>query len=262
MKLPKATQRRFQPPELHFDSGNYTVRFAKSPEEVDAALCLRFHIFNLEMGEGLESAARSGRDKDKHDEICHHLVVLTRDRGSIVGTYRLQTFDMAQEGCGFYTNAEFELSSLPRDVLTQSIELGRACVAREHRSGRVLFLLWRGLTAYMNAVGARYFFGCSSLPSQDPRDGRLVHEFLDAGGLMHPSLLVKPRHGFECQYDLSDHDRQSVVILPTLMQLYFNYGVKACGPPAIDREFKTIDFFVLLDKLGINERQRKVLFGG
>jgi putative hemolysin len=29
--------------------------------------------------------------------------------------------------------------------------------------------------------------------------------------------------------------------------IYFKYGVKICSYPAIDREFKTIDFLVLLD---------------
>jgi len=35
--------------------GKYAVRFAKSREELDAVLRLRFEVFNLELGEGLET---------------------------------------------------------------------------------------------------------------------------------------------------------------------------------------------------------------
>jgi putative hemolysin len=38
-------------------------------------------------------------------------------------------------------------------------------------------------------------------------------------------------------------------------------GAKICGPPAIDREFKTIDFLTLLDLEGISEVVRARFFG-
>jgi len=35
--------------------------------------------------------------------------------------------------------------------------------------------------------------------------------------------------------------------LPQLFRIYLRYGAKVCGPPAIDRFFKTIDYLVVLD---------------
>jgi putative hemolysin len=35
-----------------------------------------------------------------------------------------------------------------------------------------------------------------------------------------------------------------------------------CGPPAIDRRFKTIDFLVLLDVAGLTPRAHRLFFGG
>ena len=35
--------------------------------------------------------------------------------------------------------------------------------------------------------------------------------------------------------------------LPKLLRAYLAIGAKICGPPAIDREFQTIDFLTLLD---------------
>ena len=35
--------------------------------------------------------------------------------------------------------------------------------------------------------------------------------------------------------------------IPKLLRASLAVGAKICGPPAIDREFKTIDFLTLLD---------------
>ncbi len=35
--------------------------------------------------------------------------------------------------------------------------------------------------------------------------------------------------------------------MPKLLRAYLSLGAKICGPPALDREFKTIDFLTLLD---------------
>jgi putative hemolysin len=34
---------------------------------------------------------------------------------------------------------------------------------------------------------------------------------------------------------------------PKLLRTYLALGAKICGPPAFDREFKTIDFLTLID---------------
>ena len=78
---------------------------------------LRYRVFNLELHEGLESSHATGRDVDVFDHHCHHLMVEHRPSNSVVGTYRLQTGAMARAGAGYYTDGEYDLSSLPADVL-------------------------------------------------------------------------------------------------------------------------------------------------
>ncbi len=51
------------------------------------------------------------------------------------------------------------------------IELGRACVQRQHRNLVVLGLLWKGIADYAKERGGRYLIGCSSLTSQDAKAG-------------------------------------------------------------------------------------------
>jgi putative hemolysin len=41
---------------------------------------------------------------------------------------------------------------------------------------------------------------------------------------------------------------------PKLLRAYLTIGAKICGPPAIDREFRTIDFLTMLDLQTLHPR--------
>ncbi len=236
----------------------YTVRLAASPEELDAALALRFDVFNLELGEGLASSYLTGRDADEYDAVCDHLVVAETETGRVVGTYRLMTPETALAARGFYSTGEFQLGAIPIDVLANSVELGRACVARDHRNTRVLFLLWKGIAAFMEQTEKRYLFGCCSLTSQDPVEGLSLARRLEADGHVHDEILVPARPGFECAVDDVE---PATVRMPQLFGIYLRFGAKVCSPPAIDRAFGTIDFLVLFDTQDLEERDRRTFFG-
>lgn len=247
-------------PALQIGEGQYAARFARTREELFAALKLRFEVFNLELGEGLQTSFVTGRDMDDFDEQCHHLIVLdTENQDRVVGTYRMQTSEMARAGNGLYSDGEFELSKLPAEVLNDSIELGRACVAQDHRNTAVLFLLWRGLAAYLMHNRKRYLFGCCSLTSQDPVEGLRVMRLLERNGQIDRAFSVTTRPGFECiagEDALVDQE----VRLPKLFQIYMRFGARVCSRPAIDRLFKTIDFLVLFDVKAMDEQSRKLFF--
>ncbi|HZT59114.1 MAG TPA: GNAT family N-acyltransferase [Pyrinomonadaceae bacterium] len=259
---PQAAAYPFRPealPRAEFTKGRYTVRFARAHEELDAVLRLRFRVFNVELNEGLESSFLTGRDADEFDETCHHLLV-TDETGEAVGTYRLRTAEAAREAFGFYSAGEFDLSLLPRQVSDGAVEIGRACVAREHRNKQVLFLLWKGLAAYMTHNRKRYFFGCCSLPTEEPQDGLRALNELQGRGHLHPTLSVPPLAGFECVPEGYFVVDGQVAALPRLFETYLRFGARVCGPPAIDRRFKTVDFFVLFDSREMDERTRRLFF--
>jgi putative hemolysin len=50
------------------------------------------------------------------------------------------------------------------------------------------------------------------------------------------------------------------VHIPPLFQSYLALGAKVCGPPAIDRQFKTIDFLVTLDVAALDEHSYRFFF--
>jgi putative hemolysin len=246
-------------PRTRVEDSRYVVRFANSHEEIEAALKLRFEVFNLELGEGLDVSFLTGRDRDRFDATSQHLIVIEKVTDRVIGTYRVRTLEMARAVDGFYSAGEFELNQLPFDVLSESVELGRACIAQAHRGHQVLFLLWKALARYTVDEGKRFLFGCCSLTSQDPDEGIQLLRQLSTDGHIHSTVRINPKPGLECTTNNSHGPCK--VELPRLFRTYLSIGAKVCGPPAIDREFKTIDFFVIFDLLQMNDKTRRLLFG-
>ena len=216
---------------------------ADSLEDLHALQRLRFDVFNRELGEGLASSELAARDEDAFDALSHHLMVWHRERREVVGTYRLLTRELAERAGGFYSDQEFDLTPLPKEVLDDGVELGRACVARGHRGQRILQLLWSGIAAYLFHNKKRFCFGCASMPDLDPARVAAATAALRDGGHLPPSLRVEPRAG----YAMEEHAPRGEGQLPSLLRAYLALGARFCGAPARDQEFGTIDYFVLLD---------------
>jgi putative hemolysin len=251
---------RYAPTSSGIDRGRFRARFAATPQDLDAVLRLRFSVFNLEMGEGLAASHATGRDEDEFDAVCDHLMVEDRATGEVVGTYRMQTAEMAHRGRGFYAAGEFDLGGLPGDLLRDTVEIGRACIARHCRNRHVLFLLWKGLASYLTWARKHALFGCCSLTSQDPAAGSSAYRQLTLEGHLHASLRVEPLPGLECLAAPGGEPHLDVDI-PVLFRTYLRHGAKICGPPAIDRAFRTIDFLSLLDTRDLDPDLRELYFG-
>lgn len=220
----------------------YAARFATSHQEVEAALRLRYEVFNLELREGLESSHATGQDEDAFDPVCDHLLVFEETSGTVVGTYRMQTGTMARRHLGYYSEQEFDFAPY-EPIRADIVELGRACVHRDHRTLRVVSLLWRAIADYARTHHARYLVGCSSLTSQDPALGAATYRRL-AAHLAPPHLRTNPLPAFALP---ATPDLPDCPPPPKLLRAYLGLGAKICGPPAIDREFRTIDFLTLMD---------------
>jgi putative hemolysin len=235
------------------------ARLARSAHEVRRAQRLRFEVFNLELGEGLAASHASGLDVDPFDEVCDHLIVEEVTTGEVVGTYRLQTGQLAAANLGYYSEREFDFAPY-EPFRCEMVELGRACVHTQHRNLNVLHLLWRGIALYAIERKARFLIGCSSISSQDPVEGAVTYRQLQSY-LVEPGLRTQPRPEFVVaggndagwyrawsrQPQPGSTPRATVSASSKLLNAYLAIGAKICGPPAIDREFSTIDFLTLLD---------------
>ncbi|MTI86696.1 MAG: GNAT family N-acetyltransferase [Balneolaceae bacterium] len=245
---------------FNINSHKYTVRLAVNRQEVEKALQLRFQVFNLELGEGLESSFKNRMDEDEYDDQCDHLLVIEKDSNAVIGTYRMQDSEMAHNGNGFYTANEFEINQLSSDILGDAVELGRACVHKDHRNGRVLYLLWRGLAHYLIHTKKRFLFGCCSLTTQDPEEGKQVYSYLQQNDYIHPSIQIDVHPKYQCLDEARGVLKPEAVELPKLFQLYLDVGTTVCSAPALDQVFKTIDFFILMDIKNLSDQTKTLFF--
>lgn len=238
-------------------AAHYIVRLAETAADVRAAQVLRFEVFNVELNEGLAESFATGHDADPFDPVCDHLLVEDRSTGNVVGTYRLQTGRMAAANRGYYSEQEF--CFIPYEPIRgQLIELGRACVDRSHRNLAVLGLLWKGIADYASQRGGRYLCGCSSITSVDAAVGASAYGELCRKHIVKPEFRTRPQPKYECPLA---HLAEETPKIPKLLRAYLSVGAKICGPPALDREFKTIDFLTLVDLEALPALTRARFFG-
>jgi putative hemolysin len=262
---------------IHAEVGRYRLRLAETETDRQAACRLRFKVFNIELGEGLESSYETGLDTDRFDAICEHLLVEDKVSRRVVGTYRMQSGETAARHLGYYSEQEFNLA--PYEPLRAGIlELGRASIDREHRTPEVLMLLWRGIAQYATNMGLRYLLGCSSLNSNDPAEGWRMYGQLE-NSRVAPEFETTPTAAYACppgskNLDLQSGDAQpsslatdgsfqghlapspEPIKIPKLLRTYLAIGARVAAPPAWDREFRTIDFLTLLDLQSLSAAAR------
>jgi putative hemolysin len=256
------------PPTLSTDTPRYTLLLSTDPALIDAAQRLRHDVFTSEPGFAVSGASpgfEAGRDADRFDEHCDHLLVREDVSGELVGCYRMLPPPGAIAAGSLYTATEFDVEGL--DTLRPSlVEMGRAVVREDHRNGGVVLLMWAGILAYLDRCGYDYVTGCVSVPvkgSEDEAPGSQIRGVRD---------FVRRRHAAPAQYTvhpyrpvtvdgrgLDDIDPPARVSVPPLMRGYLRLGARVCGEPAHDPDFGVGDFPALLDKRQADTRYLKRL---
>lgn len=248
------------------DIPRYSLLLTTDPDAIDAAQRLRHDVFTAEPGFAL-TGAPDGRDADRFDEFCDHLLVREEVTGDLVGCYRMLPPPGAAAAGGLYTATEFDVRAL--DPLRPSlVEMGRAVVRPDHRNGAVVLLMWAGILAYLDRCGYDYVTGCVSVPvageGGEPDGTRLrgVRDFVrrrhaaPAHHTVHPyrPVVVDGR-------TLDEIVPPARVTVPPLMRGYLRLGAQVCGEPAHDPDFGVGDFPALLDKRRADVRYLRRLRG-
>ena len=270
------------------DSGEYSVYYARAdqlPHLLVEIGRLREETFRL-VGEGTGNAV----DLDDFDHNYHHLFVWNRDKGEIVGAYRIGQVDrlMADNGiAGLYSSSLFKFNPRLYAALRQGLELGRSFVCPEYqRSYSPLLLLWKGIGHYLLVYPQyRYLFGPVSI-SRDYGEAsrRLMTSSLTRHYLVDElSRLVKPRlpvsvkpmsvPGFsrsDCDQLLQDVDDISALVadleqdskgIPVLLRHYIGLGGKLLAFN-LDPEFSdVIDGLLLVDLPNADKKQLRRYMG-
>jgi putative hemolysin len=252
-----------QPRSERAGGGNLEVRLAATEEEVDAAQALRYRVFVDEMGATPSAEARrTGRDRDRYDGYCDHLLVLDHSLGvggaAVVGTYRLQRRSVADRHDGFYTETEFDIAPLLA-VEGELLELGRSCVAAGYRNRPSMQLLWRGIGEYCLHYDIKLMFGCASLPGTDLTELAPALTYLHHFHLAPPALRARALPDRYVAMDILKPDeidaaavveqfagRAAVAALPPLIKGYLRLGALIGEGAVIDRDFNTTDVCIIV----------------
>jgi putative hemolysin len=234
----------------------FRVSLAQTMDDLLECQRMRYLVFNCELGEGLTDSEHSGLDRDRFDVICDHLMVHEVRSGKLVGTYRMQTGYRAKGNLGYYSEQLFDFAPF-EPIRGYMLELGRACVHQNYRNSGALLMLWRGIAMYAALCNARYLVGCSSITSQDESEGMELYHELREKYLVEPPFRTTPHLAHRCR----ENQRTSKKIVPPrLFRAYLDISARVCGPPAIDRDFKTIDFLTMVDLQAIPERVKARFF--
>ena len=246
--------RREAPAPQSSSGGGLVVGLARTAAEIDALQRLRYDVFSEDLAAVFPSG-HGGRDEDRFDPWCEHVIVREANGGRIVGTYRILTPAQAIKAGGYYAESEFDISAL--DALRHDmVEVGRSCVHADYRQGNAIMLLWNGVAEVMRQGAYRYAFGCASISLRD--DGaaaaavwRQVRSHLEVS----PDLQVAPLH----RYPVERLDRSLPAKTPPLIKGYLKLGARICGEPAWDPDFNSADLPVLLDVCEMDHRYKRHL---
>ena len=249
-------------------SGSLEVRVAEKPREVRAAQKLRYRVFYEEMSAvpTLQMMAQR-RDFDKYDAFCDHILVVDKNvvgfygQPAVVGTYRLLRGEVAALHGGYYTAAEYDLSSMVRanPPGTRFLELGRSCVLKEYRSKAITMqLLWKGVLSYVARHSIDVMFGCGSLPGTDPDALALPLSYLHH--FHHTLDDVRIRARPERYVDMNRmpkyaiDPKEAMRKLPPLIKGYVRAGTYIGEGAVVDKQFGTTDVLIYFPVSHIDPR--------
>lgn len=264
VKLRRHKVHKFRPKvTLHNQVGPYTLKTVTHQDELIAALKLRYEVFHHEM---IGKSQTQGIDVDEFDFSCDHLIIVDNKTQEIIGTYRFNCSAFSER---FYSANEFHIDAL-LNLPGTKLELGRACIRKDHRRGIVISLLWSGIGEYMAKTNAAWLFGCASIKTDSPRQAALLYRLFEMQGRFSPKLACAPT----LQYTLENFDlwlhklrlplneadmSEAEALLPPLCRAYLKAGAWIAGEPAYDKEFKCIDFLTVLDRENLNRTLWKKL---
>lgn len=230
----------------------FTVRFAETESEKNAAYALRYRDMLLEYRADAEH--QDGLDITCYDEYARQIICIDNQTGEVVGCYRIVTDDCLPDGKPFVCEEEFILDGL-KATGERIAELSRAVVKKEYRGTIVLPLLLRFVVQYIREKNYRFVIGEASFYGTDKHLYQKELSYLAACVPLDERFGVQSKE--KEQIELLDKDtldmQQCKRNLPPLIRAYQAFGAKFSKDSFTDRTFGSVDVFVLLDTQNYNQ---------
>lgn len=248
---------------LKSDTAGLSVRLAEDEQDRKAAQRLRYAVFVEELGgTGADVDHENRFERDLFDDVCDQLIAVDPSRDPseldhVVGVYRLILSDHAAQVGRYYSETEYDLTSLRVSGRTL-LELGRSCLAPEHRGGTAMFQLWQGLADYVLRHEIDVLFGVASFHGTDV--DRLAHPLSHLHNAHLAPVELRPRALQYQSMDLIERDSidrlAAMKATPALIKAYLRLGGKVGDGAFIDYEFNTVDVCLVMDTAQMSAKHR------
>lgn len=241
----------------------FTVRLARSQEDIRAAQRLRYEVFVEELGGTGPMVDHGARlEQDRFDPFFDHLLLVDGVKnGAIAGVYRLLRDDMAAKAGQFYSEDEYDIGKL-RATGRRLMELGRSCVAAEYRGGPAMYHLWNGLAAYVSEHSIELLFGVASFHGTDPVKLAEPLSLLYHRHLAPEPLRARAQAEHYQEMNLMPEDqidrRRAMLQVPALIKAYLRLGGYVGEGAYVDEAFNTTDICLIMDTQRLSQTKKNI----
>ena len=248
-------------------SSQFRAKIAQTEDELRAAQRLRYDVFIQELGGSGDLVDHEARlERDEFDPYFEHLLLfddaLIEDHGpTVVGVYRLLSEEGAHQMGRFYSEDEYDLTTL-RQSGRRLLELGRSCLHAQYRGGMAMYVLWQALADYVVERDIDILFGVASFHGTDIARIAAPLSMLFHRHLAPVELRVRAKEPFAQSMNLiseSDLNRKEAMLaIPALIKAYLRLGGVVGEDAYIDHCFNTTDVCLIMDTATMNEKQRSL----
>ena len=239
---------------IEITAGNLLLKLANTEEEYNQLWKLRYHELRKNYNQDIDD--ENEEDKDEYDNVCDHLIIVDTEINEVVGTYRLIKKSQLKEINVFLTETEYDITPLKKYEI---LEVGRAVVKEEYRTGAAISLLWKGLIKYAVSSGADFMIGTASFHGIDPAP------YYDTFAYLYDKYLSPEEFRCEVNKDsyypmdeLESYDPEKALEnLPSLIKAYLRLGATIGNGVYKDVSFNSLDVLIVLKIDEINQRYLK-----
>ena len=187
------------------------------------------------------------------------VLLIGKKRENVVGTYRLLPQRDAEINGGFYSQDEYNLAPLlEKHPNKKFLELGRSCVLKTCRKKSTIEFLWQGVWTYIEENNFDVMIGCASFQATDPKEIALPLSFLYHNSLAPDEWRVRANSSRFVNMNMINKDqidsREALKKMPPLLKGYLRLGAYIGDGAVIDKQFGTIDVFVVMPRNKVEKR--------
>nr|WP_321510030.1 GNAT family N-acyltransferase [uncultured Celeribacter sp.] len=239
--------------------GRYTVRFAETPADLEAAQRLRYLAFVA----GTGAAARGdGLEADHFDALCRHILIEDRKTGELVCTFRFLDLEGGAEISRSYSAQFYDLDGL-QAFSGRMLEMGRFCIHPELRDPDILRVAWGAMTRYVDERDVELLFGCSSFHGTEWKEhadalAMLKHRHLGPKRFL-PKVKAPSVFKFAARLRRKPDAKRAMLKMPPLLKTYLMMGGWVSDHAVVDRDLNTMHVFTGVEIKAIPPARKKLL---